>query len=116
MKILLTILCSISILFAGGCMIALGDELTSGNPLGPLLFAALCFNGLFIWGAMSKERLAAWALIICAVVDIGLSLFLTQFFSDRYVGQLVWIPLLLFSAKALLGAWLGYRRLTLKDG
>jgi hypothetical protein len=116
MKVVLVILCAISILFAGGCLIAVGGEMGSGNMLVPLLFAALCFNGLFIWAALSKERIAAIALIICAIVDVGLSLVLTQFFNDQYVGPLVWIPFVFFLAKALLGAWIGYRRLTAGNG
>ena len=109
MKILLIILCSLAILFAGGCLVVLGSESGGMGALGPAMFALLCFNGLYIWAVRSKERAAAIVLMVCGVVDLGICAAITFTFNDQYVGELMMILFAVLGVKGIMALALGYR-------
>jgi amino acid transporter len=116
MKTLIIILCGLAMLFAGGCLIAIGSEGPMAGGILFWLFAILCFNAFFIWAAVSAERWSGPALIACGLVDLGVAGFAAAQYDERYVGPIAAALAIVFAIKALAGFWLGYSRIKAGKG
>ena len=112
MKLLLTLMCGLVVLFAGGCGLILvggagiGGLIQSGGfsllPLAVALLNALVIGAL--WGWLKVQR---WAFLTLAIMDaivvaITLIFWLSVGFADRDANVLIGIPTLIVAIKGLM--------------
>jgi hypothetical protein len=112
MKILLTILCALMVLFAGGCaLLVLGgnglDGVLSAGPFVLILAGIACLNLMVLgalWGFAKPSKPAFLTLVVLdAIVVVVIGFFWAEMgLGDEELNMLVAVTMAAFAAKGLL--------------
>ena len=115
MKVVISTMCIIALLYSGGCFVQLqsgGFNFEGGSGPSPdllfLLGAIVLFNLIVLGALLVAPPAGSWVLFICGLADFGFAMF---FLDNDIAGDDLWVFSLVAAAKGILTITHGFRRL-----